>query len=286
MVFNFQPKLLFLLVLSAALWGCGSNTSDTPSEQAEESLKTPESQDTQEPTICPDKAKAPRPLPGVTEEHRQLDYWLTQIANDGDLDEILLSVDAIDEHNQAMASELVPLHTEAGYAAFKAKIDERFTWYSETFKEKSYFEADGQAMQPSDAFDLARLPAKPATTMHLVLNSTQVHCAPRAEPFYKEGLDLRFNRNNCSTARAQEVIEVVADWGNGLLLARTRYTWGWIEADTPLSPELSPEELARFSLGPFAIAGEDLEIAGHTFLLGDAAAAARWQGALWHSHRH
>ena len=47
-----------------------------------------------------------------------------------------------------------------------------------------------------------------------------------------------FDRNNCSTLRPQEAVQVLGRWPNGMLLIRSRYSLGWVPADAPLSVAL------------------------------------------------
>ena len=57
----------------------------------------------------------------------------------------------------------------------------------------------------------------------IALDATPLRCGPHAHPMYSSGSAERYDRNACSTARAQEPIELLARWPNGMVLARTRY---------------------------------------------------------------
>ncbi|HMI92922.1 MAG TPA: NlpC/P60 family protein, partial [Polyangiales bacterium] len=78
----------------------------------------------------------------------------------------------------------------------------------------------------------------------------------------KPALNLTYDRNACSAARAQEVVQVLATLPSGMRLARTRYALGFLDADAPLSPPLPAAQHEAFVRGPRAFAPRELALAG------------------------
>jgi hypothetical protein len=101
----------------------------------------------------------------------------------------------------------------------------------------------------------------PAPELRVALDLIPIHCGPQIEPYYSTSLDPDFDRNLCSMARAQEVVQVLRPWGGDLLLARTSYVVGWIDGrSAALSPPLTPEQAGAFLDGPYRRVGRDLDL--------------------------
>src|SRR5204862_5825396 len=122
---------------------------------------------------------------------------------------------------------------------------------------------DGRFVDSSDAKLSAaaqepfssELPAL-APSLRVALGVVPFRCGPFAGPLYdhKQGaaLNTTYDRNACSAAHEQEVIEVLAEWPGGMKLARTRYAIGWIDSGTALSPPIPAAQRALFVNGPRA----------------------------------
>ncbi|MFI5309354.1 MAG: hypothetical protein ACHQ53_18510, partial [Polyangiales bacterium] len=65
-------------------------------------------------------------------------------------------------------------------------------------------------------------------------------------------LSLAYDRNACSAAHDQEVVQLLAPWPNGMWLARTRYAIGWLDGSAldQLSPPIPTARQAAFVHGP------------------------------------
>ena len=101
----------------------------------------------------------------------------------------------------------------------------------------------------------------PEPELRVALDLIPIHCGPQIEPYYSTSLDPDFDRNLCSMARPQEIVQVLRPWGNELLLARTSYVVGWIDGRSArLSPPLAPAELRAFLDGPHHRVGENLSL--------------------------
>ena len=243
---------LGLMVFALALGGCGagcggategSGGSDTPGEGAE----------ADRPQSCPSQEPAPDPLPGVRPEHRTLAYWLEQTARYGDPDQVLMSPAAILAHNRALqlGDDPVgptPLGEGLDEAKVRSEVGERLAYLREKVQSGAYLDEDGDRV---DAEWLERPGALALSAdLRVATGPVPLRCGPRVAGLYTPTLDLDFDRNACSTVRAQEPVELLARWPNGMWLARSRYTVGWIAGDAPLSPSVPADRRAAVLQGP------------------------------------
>ena len=196
------------------------------------------------PAECPATARAPEPLPGVGPEHVRLDYWLAQQAERyGDVDEVLLTPEEIADHAAALRVGDDPprqpdLSEPLAREVLRAQLAERLAYLREKFDSGAYVEANGEPLS-EDARRAFALPPGPLALhpeLRVATAPLSLRCGPRSEGFYTPALDMSFDRNNCSTVRAQEPVEILMEWPTGMKLARTRYALGWIAPDAPLSP--------------------------------------------------
>ncbi len=198
---------------------------------------------------------APALLPGVSKEHRTAAYWTNLATERGvDVDEVLLTSDEIKTLNASygvprsgffsQADLLAPLDA----AEFRTKIDERFAWMQGKLDAKEYrTDAKGNAFSKPQSMAFA-------PSLRVALEETQLFCAPTTAGFYDaDATSTRINRNTCSAAHAQELIQMVAPWSGGMTLARTATSWGFVRSDAAVSRELSDSEAERFARGPFAV---------------------------------
>ena len=231
------------VILAAVLFGCGGCGSAAPGGD-DPAGGGSAADDPARPDTCPATATAPSPLPGVRPEQRTLAYWLGRVADQGDLDEPLLSPAAITDHNRALALpfEERPL----GHADLLAPIDrdflllevtERVDFMREKLERGGYLTRDGERASAEQIAPFAAPVSLPALApeIRIARDLVPLRCGPSAESFYTESMDLRFDRGACSTARAGEPVQVLGRWSNGMLLARTPYALGWISPDAPLS---------------------------------------------------
>ena len=274
-----------VLAATAALAsGCGGGRKESPpaSGQAAAPAAALQQRDT---STCPATAPASPLLPGVTAEHLRADYWLERMGAAHDVDEVLLSpaeIRALDASMQAPRKGFFAqrdLLAPFDAVEMRDKLAERFAWFRKLFAAGDYVQRTGAPLTA----DILRETAEPVfqPALHVALGQVPFYCAPTREGFFAPSLDLRIDRNRCSTAHAQEVIQVLGPWPGGMQLARARYTWGWIPDDAPLSPPL-PETLAsRFVRGPFsALTGDAAGSTGATGDSGASAAAALPAGTL------
>lgn len=209
---------------------------------------------------CPATAPAPELLPGTRPEHLQPAYWLERVGAVHDLDQVLLSTDEIDRLNASLdapRADLTPQHAlgqPLDEVDMRRQLAERVEWLRSRFDNGTYTTASGGGW-PRHISTAATPAFQPR--IHVALGQVPFYCAPTAEPFVMPSGNTTIDRNRCSTAHAQEAIQVLADWPGDMQLARTRYTWGWITDNAALSPAVSENHAAQFTRGPFVTLAQD-----------------------------
>ncbi|MBU1431725.1 C40 family peptidase [Myxococcota bacterium] len=273
------PRLA-LTLLGFCLGACSQPPNPSPTTQAATAPPRPADP-------CPQEAPRRGPLPGVRPAHSQLAQWEAWLGARLDLDAPLLSPAEIRDLNAAIEARRgeeklgrIDLRQPIDAEGLKADIDDRLTWLNERFTSGVYAEADGRAIAPMPP-PPGLPPLRPQ--VHRALAQIQVRCAPRVAGFYKRpALDPDFDRNQCSSVRAQGFIQVLADWPGGVKLARAEYTLGWIAADAPLSPPLSAEDLAQLEAPrAYMRATTTLTLDGAPITLPKGATLPLVEGALW-----
>lgn len=216
---------------------------------------------------CPATAPAAALLPGVTPAHLRADYWLERMSAEHDIDQVLLSAAEIRDLHASTQVPREGFHGQRDLLApfdageLRGQLAERFAWLRDQLATGAYVRPTGERLDPA----LLREQPAPAFRPELRVALAQVpfYCAPTADSFLAPSLDPRIDRNRCSTAHAQEVIQVLAAWPGGMQLARTRYAWGWIAGDAALSPPIPGALAPAFVHGPFvSLAGPSPDSAG------------------------
>lgn len=240
---------------------------------------------TERPEGCPAQAPAPSPLPHVTARHETLAYWIERSASYGDPDATILSAGELRDHARALSTGADParqpdLGTPIDPESLERELRERLAYVADKLRSGEYVERDGSRATEASLAALALPSPLPATRPELfvVVEPVSMRCSPRAESFYTPSLDLAFDRNACSLARAQEPIERLARWPNGSWLARTRYALGWIDDDAVLAPV--PSEHREAVLGARVRLDAPVETVGLTVAEGTLVAPASTGGAL------
>ena len=235
--------------------GCGAAGEETRPPEAQPHATDPSTSTT---TTCPPEAEAPRPLPGVLAEHETLDYWLQRTAEVADPDEVLLTSQAIRDHVASLQSHRedgsrlqVDLMAPLDPTYLEGQLRDRLAFMKERIDDGRYLNNDGEALSPEKAAAFTSPENVPTLLgeLRVALEPLALRCGPRSEGLYTESLDLAFDRNACSQIRAQEPVQVLAQWPSDMLWVRTRYAMGWVPADAPLSTPLSADEQNAFVNG-------------------------------------
>ncbi|MCG8419073.1 MAG: C40 family peptidase [Proteobacteria bacterium] len=293
--------VLCIAIAGVAMPSCGDDKSDQPAAsdelasssdlgvEGEKSAHAGSGGQSNRDPSCPLRAQASAPLPGVKPEHLTLEYWLQVLGKEHDLDRVLLGPAQIEKHNAAIGQPregyfaqrdlLAPLDI----AEWTRKVTERRVWARDSLREGKYLTADGQPVAASELtiFDREIPLDAVQPQLRVALESIPIRCSPRPESFYSKSLDLRFDRNACSTVRAQEVVQLIAEWPNGMWLAGTRYSFGWIAGDAALSPAVPDSLHDAFVSAPRRQLLRDLTVAiGHKSRRGKRSEAATERSGL------
>ena len=218
---------------------------------------------------CPERAAAPELPPGTRAEQMKLDYWLARW-DPAELDREILTPDDVQRYDYAVGRTGDALYSQRDLlqpvdpGRLQAELHDRLSFLRERL-------ADGRYVDRSDtrvaagalvAFD-AELP-QVAPELRVALGVVPLRCGPFAGELFEHKpdapLNLAYDRNACSAAHPQEVIEVLAQWPGGMRLARTRYAVGWIEPSAKLSPAIPKALQASFVNGPRATASAATEL--------------------------
>ncbi len=245
------------IVVIALSAGCGSKgkpASNQAGASAEENAASGSRS-----ASCPLEQPAPALLPGVSDAHRTASYWTNLASERGvDADEVLLSRDDIATLNKSYGVSRpgffsqVDLLAPLNEAELRTKIDERFVWMQGKLDAKEYRKDAG-----GDAFTKPQELAF-APSLRVALEEVQLFCAPTTVGFYDaDATSTRINRNTCSAAHPQELIQIVAPWSGGMSLARTATSWGFVNSDILVSKEISEKQAQRYARGPFAVVSQD-----------------------------
>lgn len=256
------------LVLAAILLaGCGGKTDEggKGSASAEPGSAAPRA-------ACPAIAPAPSPLPGVQPVHRTLEYWLARTPA---LDEVLLDTDRIRDMNASLPIERggdwhggYDLTAPIDRTKLATDVGNRIKGLREKLDAGELLDDRGGRLPAQDVapFDpvLAQSLAL-APELRVALDTVPIRCGPRAEAIFAKptpgaNINPRFDRNNCSSAHPQEVIQILATWPGGMRLARTRYATGWIAPSVKLSPPLPDALAATYVHGERVQADTDLAL--------------------------
>ncbi len=203
-------------------------------------------------------------MPGVEPAHAELEYWRQRTEErlgEGAWDEPLLTAEQIRALNESMRVPRegfygqVDLMDPLSRQEVVDQLFEREEYLATRLENGVYVAGDGGGDASVALSGLAEdMELDPEH--RVALGDVPFYCAPTSERFFERDSVLPLDRNRCSTARSQEPIEVLGLASDDFLLARARYTWGFIPADAPLSPALSSEAAERFVRGPHVTTGD------------------------------
>jgi hypothetical protein len=205
-------------------------------------------------------------LPNTRAELETLSYWLEARS---DLDAPLLSTEVLAAQDRAVrgidheSPRTTDLTRALPPADLLSELQRRLHFMREKLASGDYTAEDrDQALAAVAETALARF--REERSLRVALETTPLYCAPFSKPLRSKTLDPRFDRNRCSSARAQEPIELLGKARTGFWLARTRYSFGFVRPDAALSPQV-PEALdARYRQGEELALTAPLSLSGST----------------------
>ncbi|HMI93436.1 MAG TPA: NlpC/P60 family protein, partial [Polyangiales bacterium] len=257
----------FLPLLAALALGSGA-TCDRAQPAAPNEAAGAEGDPAAGTRTCPPRAKAPSPIPGTKPELEKLDYWLARQPA-AQLDAALLSVEDIAAYNHAVGRagdapySQRDLSQTPSAARLERELKERLGYLRERIADGRYVARDGKAPSADALAALDQTMPALAPELRVALGRVALRCGPLRMPLHdgKPALNLTYDRNACSAARAQEVVQILATWPSGMRLARTRYALGFLDEDAPLSPPLPAALRDSFVHGARAFAPRELALA-------------------------
>ncbi len=247
---------------------------------------------------CPAEGVATYPMPRTRPEHETLAYWLARTAEVADLDRPVLSSAEVAALNLAARTSKnlgfggrTDLRAPVDLTALATGLEARLGFLRERFTGGKYVHLDGTPLTAAEMAPYAgpitaealapgfRAPVLPDRAgpkgqvekasrefpdrpeLRVALGLVPIYCGPRTASYYTTSRDPAFDRNLCSMARPQEVVQILRPWDGDLVLARTTYVAGWIDGKTaPLSPPLSDAEAKAFLGGPWRRAARDVAL--------------------------
>jgi hypothetical protein len=205
---------------------------------------------------CPARARVQNPLPGVAPEELTLDYWLARYTP-AELDAQLMDEAAIAQLNQRVGKRMGradfaqrDLRVPLDGLVLAEGLRERLALLRPDVSAGKLVGRDGQALQPSAAKVFDEAPKLIATSLRVMLQSTLLRCGPYDGGLYKAEVQLPYDRNACGPLPAQEAVELLGKAGNGMWLVRSRYSFGFIPGDAPLSGPIPPAFVNAFLSSP------------------------------------
>jgi cell wall-associated NlpC family hydrolase len=248
-----------LAFLLAPLGGCATSleqTRDRGQEAAGEGGGT-----------CPARVPAGSPLPGVKAEELTLDYWLRRYTP-GQLDSVLLDAEAIAAYNQRIGRR--PGRDEFSQRDLRVPIDplvlqaqthERLAYLRPELSAAKLISGESKPLDQGQLSVFSEQPAAAEPRLHVLLAPSTMRCGPYEGSLYRpDGGPQAYDKNSCGPLRAQEAVELLGKASNGMWLARTRYTFGWLSRDVELSPQVPAAVRGTLLSGPRVQLQEPLQL--------------------------
>jgi len=229
---------------------------------------------------CPPRMKAPALLPGVEQKERTLAYWLERFTP-AELDSVLMDDAEIAAYNRRVGRRpgresfsqrdlRVPLDP----LVLASEVRERLGSLRPDLTSGKLLTATNQSLAEAEQAVFAEAPplyspypsgergAAPASPrLHVLLEPDTMRCGPYPGPLYRPDGVTAYDKNACGPLRAQEVVELLGKSSNGMWLARTRFTLGWLSAQAKLSPAIPSALRGTLLEAPRLQASEPLQLA-------------------------
>jgi len=226
---------------------------------------------------CPPVAEAPDKLPGVSADQLEARYWA---GRQPDPDAVLMSPTAIENHNAGLrnhdaaapaATPIAPydLASPESEARFDKELKERLDYMRERVADGRYVDEGGAKVSAAPFTMPTPMPA-PKNTVRVALADIPLWCGPMAKGLFKgPEVDPAFDRNACTTLRAQEPVKILGPWDETLWLVRTPMAMGFMPKTAPLSPALEGDDREAW------LRGDAFRLEGETTLAGVKLAEGR-----------
>ncbi len=190
-------------------------------------------------------------MPGVRPEHRTAEYWVARQARYGAVDEPLMSPAAAARHNDALRRPIdgepigqIGLLAEVEPTMLDAQVEGRLAHMRGKLESEELVDEHGEPVD-ADVLDAFNVPTSldAMKDWRAAEGLVPLRCGPYSRGLFHLPVDVEFDRNRCSTLREGELLQLLARWPNGMFLARTPYTLGWVDR-SGLSAPLSAADVA------------------------------------------
>jgi hypothetical protein len=217
--------------------------------------------------LCPSESDDPQPIDGIAEQERELDYWLEQLGAKYDLDEVLLSdaqIDALNRATELSRDGAAPLNNdllaEFDEQFMRGELATRLDWMRDKLESGDYV-LEGGERAPEELLETFEMPEEIAwePKLRVLTEEAMLYCGPVRQELFTKPIDPAYSRNNCSRLEFGEPVQVLADFGE-LLLVRSRFAFGWIDSETSMTSELSGEAAKAFVQGDTVTLRESMRV--------------------------
>ena len=224
-------QLAVLGVCIAVSGACGAHGTETTHERSQAGNGA----------VCGTHVPATLPLAGVKPEELTVAYWLARYSA-SELDQVLMDEDSIAAYNDRIGRRQgresysqrdlrVPMDT----LSLAEELRERLQSFRPEVSAGKLVSREGKPLEgPQKALFEEQVKLQPPS-QRVVLSQTLLRCGPYADGLYKPELQLAYDRNACGPLPAQEPVELLGKTSSGMLLVRSRYSMGFLNADAPLS---------------------------------------------------
>lgn len=247
------PVATLAIVCGAALAGCPSrDRAPAPAGSATATSATSGNAS----ASCPARVASAALLPGTSAAQAALAYWLARYSP-SELDAALLDEAAVADYNATIGKR--PGHAVYSQQDLSVAVDplvlandvrERLRQLLPQLTRGELVDRSGHALpQTALAAFSEPLPAL-SPSLRVVLAPVTLRCGPYEAALFKPPIEPSYDKNACGTLHDQELIELLGRTSGGMLLARSRYSLGWLDGNAALSPAVPAALVESFVHGP------------------------------------
>ncbi len=211
-----------------------------------------------------------------------LAYWIDQQGSH--IDDPLLDLAELSSHDTSLRfakdgrPRFMDLERQVPAEELHHELSARFEYLRTRLESNSYVSEERGAL--ASVSDEALNGFRPERTLRVALDTVRLHCAPFAAPIQATKPPSRFDRNQCSSVRAQQPVELLGRLPNGFLVARSRLAFGFVAPQARLSPPVSEELGVAYRTFPRLTLTQSLKMDGMALDNGTLLARVAPEGVL------
>ncbi len=215
---------------------------------------------------CPTRARAAALLPGVDAQEATLQYWLARYTP-AELDSVLMDDAEIAAYNLRVGRRpgrdsfsQRDLRVPMDPLVLQGELRERLNVLRPDLANGKLLTAANQPIGEAELAVFSEPAPELAPRLHVLLEPGTMRCGPYGGALYRPDGVTAYDKNACGPLRSQEVVELLGKWSNGMWLARTRFTIGWLAGDAKLSPVVPSNLRGTMLQAPRLQAREPLQL--------------------------